>query len=178
MHVIIYSYVCLRPYSSMQSSLKRHLITKRSSDQSRSFCNWRGRRVGTAVSPNSLPMSHSIQVSLDNCKTSIRFIHSACLALFFLSDSWFYIRRIHFVILSPQIKRRFSERGWSLFHNLTTTGGGHRVEQGAWAEELGALEVMEEVEEEEEVRSHFCNYHGDGQYTVLYHLHKNFFPFS
>lgn len=30
-----------------------------------------------------------------------------------------------------------------------TTGGDHRVEQGAWAEELGALEVLEEVEEED-----------------------------
>lgn len=30
-----------------------------------------------------------------------------------------------------------------------TTGGGHKVEQGAWAEELGALEVQEEAEEEE-----------------------------
>lgn len=31
-----------------------------------------------------------------------------------------------------------------------TTGVGHRVELGAWAEELGALEVLEEGEEEEE----------------------------
>lgn len=43
-----------------------------------------------------------------------------------------------------------------------TTGGGHRVEQEAWAEELGALEVLEQVEEEveeywEEVSSHFCH---------------------
>lgn len=161
------------PSFSMQLSLKRHHITKRSSDLSLSFCNSRGRRVGTAASPNSLPTSHSIQVSLDDCETFMfrpfnlpHFVFPVS-----LSDCLFYIKHVHFVVLSPQIKRRFSGRGWSLFRSPMTIGRGPRVEQGAWAEELGALEVLEEAEEEYwgEVSSTFCKH-----YKCIYNKKKSF----
>lgn len=54
-----------------------------------------------------------------------------------------------------------------------TTGRGHRVEQEAWAEELGALEVLEQVEEEEEyweeVNSNFCHYKCLGIGNILWY---------